>query len=240
MDQNGWIKLHRSVLDDDLYFSEPFTRMMAWIDILLFANHKPNAFYIRGNKIEVGRGQFARSETGLATRWRWSRNKIRTFLALLEKDGKIVQQKNNPLSLYTVLNYDQYQSEGTTEGQQKVQQKDINKNVKNDKNDKKNNILADKSAIIPLNEMLALFEKVNPTFERLFANKSQRASLQRLVDKFGIEKMTNLLTRLHEIVVKPFAPQISTPIELENKMGKLIQYLNQEKLKVTKNEVTQL
>ena len=34
---SGWIKLHRSITDNQLYFKEPFNKTLAWIDLLLLA-----------------------------------------------------------------------------------------------------------------------------------------------------------------------------------------------------------
>lgn len=81
-----------------------------------------------------------------------------------------------------------------------------------------------------LNSLIKLFETVNPNYNRLYANKTQRAALQRQVDKFTYEKIKNLLNQLPEIVVKPYAPRITTPLELEISMGKLIIFLKQENL----------
>ncbi len=62
----GWIRLHRSITENDQYFSEPFTRTQAWIDLLLLANHKESFFYKRGNKVVVKRGQVGYSKESLA------------------------------------------------------------------------------------------------------------------------------------------------------------------------------
>ena len=90
------------------------------------------------------------------------------------------------------------------------------------------------------NKLLGLFKNINPSYERLFANKTQRLTLDRLVKKYGEEKMFNLLTNLPTILAKPYAPRITTPYELEVKMGQLVQFLNQEKLKINKHSVKQL
>lgn len=140
----GWIKLHRKMLNNKLYFSEPFSKMGAWIDLILIANHKPGIINVRGNLISIKRGQIGWSETSLGARWKWSRNKVRNFLKYLKTEQQIEQQKSKILSVITVLNYDLYQdkgttdetTEGTTEGHQKVQQKDTNKKDKNKKNEK--------------------------------------------------------------------------------------------------------
>ena len=114
----GWIKIHRNITENPMYFSEPFTRMQAWIDLLLLANYRDGAIYVRGNKIDVKRGQIAKSQEFLATRWRWSRGKVLRFLAELQKCGQIVQQKNNVTTIISVVNYEYYQQDGTTDGQQ--------------------------------------------------------------------------------------------------------------------------
>ncbi len=131
---NGWIKLHRKITDDPMYFSETFTRMQAWIDMILLANYSEGFFYIRGNKVTVNRGQIGYSQESLAKRWKWSRGKVRRFLKQLENDGKIVQQKSSVITLISIVNYDAYQSDGTTDSTTDGRQTDINKKNKKNKN----------------------------------------------------------------------------------------------------------
>lgn len=97
-----------------------------------------------------------------------------------------------------------------------------------------------KDIISNVNPLLAKFKSVNPSYERLFSNKTQRDSLERLVKKYGLEKMTNLLDQLPSIIQRPYAPSITTPYELELKMGKLILFLKQEQVKITKFSVTKV
>jgi uncharacterized phage protein (TIGR02220 family) len=139
----GWIKLHRAILDNDLWKSEPFSRGQAWVDLLLLANHKESFFYKRGNKVIVKRGQVGRSSVELSDRWKWSRTKINKFLKDLEKEQQIITHKSSVTQLLTIVNYDVYQEKEQQTGQQKnnrktaeVQQKDTYKNEKKEKNDK--------------------------------------------------------------------------------------------------------
>lgn len=131
----GWIKLHRKITENPMYFSEPFTRMQAWIDLLILANHNGRIIYIRGNKVEINRGEIARSAEGLAQRWMWSRGKVVRYLKELENSEMVVQQKNSVITKLSILNYDTYQSsdttESTTDGHQTVHEQEC-KNVKND------------------------------------------------------------------------------------------------------------
>jgi hypothetical protein len=139
----GWVKLYRKIIDSPGYFSEPFCKNMAWIDLLLLTNYEDNYFYVRGNKVDVKRGQCGYAEETLAKRWKWSRGKVRRFLDMLVKEEKIVQQKNNVTTLISITKYDEYQANGTTEDTADGQQTDTNKKVKKVKEEKEINILFD-------------------------------------------------------------------------------------------------
>ncbi len=134
---NGWVKLHRKLADNELWLSEPFTRGQAWVDMLLLANHAPGFVRRRGIIVKVERGQVAWSQEALARRWNWSKNKVRRFFAELSARSMISRQhaeittkpkkepKNAPKSapkktsvnsLIYIENYDRYQGNGTENG----------------------------------------------------------------------------------------------------------------------------
>jgi DNA replication protein DnaD len=138
----GWVKIHRRLIENPLWTCEPFTRGQAWVDLLILANHKDSFYYKRGHKIDVKRGQLSRSIVELSDRWNWSRSKVNKFLKELEKEQQIEQQKSNVTQVVTIVNYDLYQEKEQQIEQQKSsrraaeeQQKDTYKNVKNIKND---------------------------------------------------------------------------------------------------------
>ena len=95
----GWVKIHRQIFENEYYFSEPFNKIMAWIDLILLANNAPGIFFKRGIKVEVNRGQVGRDIDNLAFRWQWSRGKVERYLLMLENSGQIVRQKTNITSL---------------------------------------------------------------------------------------------------------------------------------------------
>ena len=96
--------LSRDILEDEMYFSERFTRMQAFIDLCFLANFKERSFYKRGIKVDIKTGQLAKSEEELAERWRWSRNTVRKFLSELQKSGRIEQQKSRLITVITIKN----------------------------------------------------------------------------------------------------------------------------------------
>lgn len=119
----GYIKLYRQLFENPDYFAEKFSRIQAWIDLLLLANYEESAMYVRGIRLTVGRGQLAKSMDSLAERWRWSRFKVEEYLKELENQQQINVQKNNVISLITITNYERYQgleAENLNENQQQI------------------------------------------------------------------------------------------------------------------------
>ena len=128
---DGWILLHRKLSDNKFWTCEPFTRGQAWVDLLLLANHSESFFYIRGNKVNVKRGQLAWGEVKLSERWKWSRTKLRKYLNDLEKEQQIIQQKGTIIQIITINNYEQYQKKEQQGGQQKDNRKTAEEQQKN-------------------------------------------------------------------------------------------------------------
>ena len=137
----GYVKLHRCSVDNELYFSEKFTRWQAWQDLILNANFCPKTIFIRWHEINLEKWQIWRSEVTMAKRRRWSRDKVRRFLKRLETRQQIIQQKSHSTTVITISNYWKYNENDTTEKQQKNNRKTTDKtqhkNDKNIKNDKK-------------------------------------------------------------------------------------------------------
>lgn len=87
---------------------------------------------------------------------------------------------------------------------------------------------------------LQMFSQVNPSYKNLFKNKTERACASRLLEQYGMDKITNLMGQLPSIIQKPYAPSITTPYQLEIKMGQLILFMQQEKKKVNKFKVKKI
>lgn len=115
MATDGWIFLHRRIVENELW-KEPFDKARAWIDLLLLANFKDSSFWVRGQEVRVKRGQLAWSIEKLSARWRWNRKTVMRFLLWLENGQQITQQRSNVTTLISIINYEKYQLGGTAEG----------------------------------------------------------------------------------------------------------------------------
>jgi hypothetical protein len=116
MGNKGFIKLPRNIIDESHYYSEPFTRTHAWIDLLLLANYQDTTALVRGVKIVVKRGQVCRSITELAKRWKWSRNKVIRFMNELVDASKVTVQNCSVVNIYNIEGYETYQGNRATDG----------------------------------------------------------------------------------------------------------------------------
>jgi hypothetical protein len=118
----GWIKLHRSIMDNSLWRMEKFTQAQAWIDLLLTTNFKDGFFSAKnGEKVSVKRGECGHSIVTLSERWMWSRGKVSRFLNFLESQKMIQQKREKTTTIITICNYEAFQMEQQT-GHQTVQQ----------------------------------------------------------------------------------------------------------------------
>ena len=89
---------------------------MAWVDLLLLANHAPGFFYKRGIRVDIKVGQLGYDIESLAKRWKWSRNKVNRWLKDLENSNQIVKQKTNVTTIISIVNYSIYQGNGIADG----------------------------------------------------------------------------------------------------------------------------
>lgn len=81
----------------------------------------------------------------------------------------------------------------------------------------------------PINPLIEIFKEVNPSYERLYANKNQRAAIERMIKKMGIEKLEAIIKFLPKSNSYKHAPKITTPYVLEAKLGDLLAWVNVQK-----------
>jgi len=115
MADKGWIKLNRQIMDHWMYQDKPFNRSMAWIDLLLLADHKTHKSLWRGNLVEFKRGDVNLSLRELGERWGWSKEKVRNFISTLEADGMVTTNITKVRTVLTLVKYDDFQIRPTSE-----------------------------------------------------------------------------------------------------------------------------
>lgn len=80
-----------------------------------------------------------------------------------------------------------------------------------------------------IQDIISLFKEVNPSYAKFFANKTQRSSISRLLVQWPRPKLDNIIKVLPQTNSNKYAPTITTPLELEDRMGKLIAFIQKER-----------
>lgn len=109
----GWIAIHRQIQDHWIW-QDP-EKLRAWLDLLMMANHEGQDISLREGVVHVERGQLVTSIGKLADRWKWSKDRVRRFLALLSDTNMILRVSDTRKTTITIVNYGFYQNLPTTD-----------------------------------------------------------------------------------------------------------------------------
>lgn len=99
----GWIKIHRSLLDWEWYSDTNCVRLA--LHFLLKANYQPKKW----KGVTIGRGQLVTGRGQLSEETGLSQMQIRTAMDKLDECGFITKSATNKYTIVTICNYDSYQ-----------------------------------------------------------------------------------------------------------------------------------
>ncbi len=140
----GWIKLHRKLLENPIVCKDA-DHLAVWTYLLLKATHRERDSIFKGERITLKPGQLIAGRKSIASFLKINEIKVQRILKLLENEHQIEQQTSNRNRLITILNWGLYQGNEQQDEQQMnnkrttdEQQMNTYKNIKNDKNNKKN------------------------------------------------------------------------------------------------------
>ena len=98
---NKSIVIDSRALDVARLTGDKFTRLMAWADLQLQAAEAPAVVYVRGEKINMQRGQVLTTIKELATRWNTSRQTANKYLEEYRTEGRLTLDDRAGLVLLT-------------------------------------------------------------------------------------------------------------------------------------------
>lgn len=131
----GWIKLHRKILDWEWWGNK--NTFSLFVYLLLNANHKDKRW--QGHLVK--RGQVIVGRKKLAKKLKMSQQNVRTALKHLKSTNEVTIEATRQFSLVTINNWEDYQgvtNEVTNDQPTTNQRLTTTKNVKNEKNVKNN------------------------------------------------------------------------------------------------------
>lgn len=206
----GWISIHRKIQQSDIWIDkEPFDKRSAWIDLIMMANHEDRQVLFDGKFIEVKRGEKITSLRMLSEKWKWSRNKVKRFLKLLESGSMIELKIDHQKTTYNIVNYNVYQNEDLSKRPQKDHKKttdgpqtDTNNNVNNVNNVNNNNGVGQSELNLDdpkLAELIKLYEDcgfglISPYSANMLRDYMEMYSFQWVKEAIQIAEQNNIRT----------------------------------------------
>lgn len=198
MEKNGWVKLHRKMLDNPIIMKDA-EHLAVWMYLLLNATHAEYPALFKGKKITLQPGQLITGCISIGNQLSISESKVRRTLNDFIIDGQIDRQTSNKNSLITVLNWDLYQNfdgqddsqvtdkRRTSDGQVTTNKK--NKNVKNEKN-----VINTYSDNPELNEAILEFVKFRKGIKKPMTDNAVKLMIGKL------NKLTSITSEQIEII----------------------------------------
>lgn len=248
----GWIKLHRKLIENPIWVDSTVEQKAILITLLLMANHEDKQWEWQGEKYVAKPGQFVTSLNSIAkiAGLGVSIQNVRTALVRFEKYDFLTSQSTNRNRLITIVNWGVYQgvekevtSKLTSDQQATNKQLTTNKNVRMKECKKSNKNNSHKFEICDMRFAELLFNNIlknnsnfkKPNLEkwandiRLIRERDNRSEKQ-------IEYLINW-TQSHEF----WNANILSPAKLRKQFDTLVAQVKRDKgqsnvISITENE----
>lgn len=143
MPQQGWVKLHRKILEDELWIDCTPEQKVIMMTLLMLANHDDKSWIWQGKKFSIKAGQLITSIESIRkiSGKNISSKNVRSALVKFKKYGFLANESAKTGRLITIANWAKYQSNDEEVAKQEAKRwqrggKEVatNKNVKNEEN----------------------------------------------------------------------------------------------------------
>ena len=242
---NGWIKLHRKLLDSPIFTNSKAIHI--WIYLLLKANHKQNTIFIGRKKVEIKKGEFVFGYKQAGKDLGLPKSTIHYWISQFEEEKMVESESNNRFTLIKIKNWSDYQettqelkaNRKREENEPKTNRKQIetNNNDKNVKNDKECKEVSSKEEAKPkeygnpdINWVLDIFEKIRG-FKSQGRQKKDRYCAKHLLNNFEKKQIEYMLRWLEQ---EEYAPRVGSVEKLWYKKGDIIAGIKDQSTKSSK------
>ena len=222
----------RQTIESEIFIDKPDKWFKIWFYLVQMANYKDHKQFLRGDCFVSG-NEIAMN-TGATP------DQIKKCLTWLRDNDMVSTRRSTRGMTVTVNKYGHYQDlqenestrRGTTKAPEKHQRSTTiqrNEGIE-EMNSETEPDLATPSAVADkgpneVNKVMEAFQmKINPTIS--YGNKTQRAAAQSLLTLLGSEKLMRTIEYVASIQNEQFAPTITTPYQLKEKMAQLTAYFN--------------
>lgn len=194
MSENGYIKLHRKMLDNPVVCKSA-AYFAVWCYLLLEATHTEVDKYFKGERITLQPGQLITSRNSIVKQFNLTPSTVERILKTFENEHQIEQQTSTQNRLITVLNWHLYQNDGQQNGQRadnkrttSGQRADTNKNDKNVRMKEINNIQSE-----TVSEIVSYLNEKAGTNYKPTSRKTQDLIKARLNEKYTVDDFKRVI-----------------------------------------------
>jgi hypothetical protein len=131
---NGWIKLHRKLLENAIFYKPDYFQV--WVFILLKVNHEEKQIIWNNEKKLLKKGSGIFSQKDVAKYFNFSRAKVKRILEYLENEHQILVKTYSKFTEIQVVNWEEYQESISSEHQTNISRASAEHQLYTDKNDK--------------------------------------------------------------------------------------------------------
>ena len=183
MNNQGWIKLHRKIVDNKIWANSDGLKVWLWC--LLKASHNKVTILVGRQNVNLDDGEFIFGRLSASEELCMSPSTVRNWITFLKQDSYLDIKSNNKYSIITIKNWNDYQSlDSKVDNKIKTNEKQIDTN-NNDKNDKNNK---------DIDVLLSMFNK---NFKRKFTfTKTRSEKLKQRLKTFTMEQIMESLNNL--------------------------------------------
>lgn len=115
----GHVKIARKSFESDPFWLEHrvFSRWEAWVFVIQLAAFSPYVHNTSTGPVHLERGEFVASMRWLGATFKWNLKRVRYWVSTCEKGARLQAQRETPAgTVYRIVNYDIYQSQGHSKG----------------------------------------------------------------------------------------------------------------------------
>ena len=123
MEANGYISLHRQLLENPLS-NKPYY-LAVWVYLLLKANYKQKKIIWNNEAIELQPGQFIGSILQISQHFGISTGTVSYILNYFEAEGMLKRKSTKKFTLFAIMNYERYQKVENKKSSETIDNKEL-------------------------------------------------------------------------------------------------------------------
>lgn len=194
MASQGWISVHRKLIQKPIWLNSTPEQKTILITLLLMANHEENEWEWKGQKYIVKPGQMITSLNSIVEKCGKgiTTQNVRTALVRFEKLNFLTNESTKQNRLITIVNYQKYQ------GIENEPNKESNNQLTNDQQRPNNQLTTNNNDNNDNNDNKEIEIYILNILEQTINKKISQSSVKKLIKNYGADNVKLLVEKINE------------------------------------------